>query len=125
MLNNYETVFIMTPVLSDDQMKETVKKFQSFLKEKGAEIVFENNWGLKKLAYPIQKKSTGFYYLIEFKAEGELIADLEVAYKRDERLLRFLTVKLDKHAVAYNEKRRNLALDKKEKAEKTNNIELN
>ncbi len=125
MLNNYETVFIMTPVLSDDQMKETVKKFQSFLKEKGAEIVFENNWGLKKLAYPIQKKSTGFYYLIEFKAEGELIADLEVAYKRDERLLRFLTVKLDKHAVAYNEKRRNLASDKKEKAEKTNNIELN
>ncbi len=117
MLNNYETVFIMTPVLSDDQMKETVKKFQSFLKEKGAEIVFENNWGLKKLAYPIQKKSTGFYYLIEFKAEGELIADLEVAYKRDERLLRFLTVKLDKHAVAYNEKRRNLASEKKEKIE--------
>jgi small subunit ribosomal protein S6 len=117
MLNNYETVFIMTPVLSDDQMKETVKKFQSFLKEKGAEIVFENNWGLKKLAYPIQKKSTGFYYLIDFKAEGDLIAELEVAYKRDERLLRFLTVKLDKHAVAYNEKRRNLASEKKEKAE--------
>jgi small subunit ribosomal protein S6 len=125
MLNNYETVFIMTPVLSDDQMKETVKKFQSFLKEKGAEIVFENNWGLKKLAYPIQKKSTGFYYLIEFKAEGDLIADLEVVYKRDERLLRFLTVKLDKHAIAYNEKRRNLASEKKEKAEKTNHIELN
>ncbi len=125
MLNNYETVFIMTPVLSDDQMKETVKKFQSFLKEKGAEIVFENNWGLKKLAYPIQKKSTGFYYLIEFKAEGDLIAELEVVYKRDERLLRFLTVKLDKHAIAYNEKRRNLASEKKEKAEKTNHIELN
>jgi small subunit ribosomal protein S6 len=87
------------------------------LKEKGAEIVFENNWGLKKLAYPIQKKSTGFYYLIDFKAEGDLIAELEVAYKRDERLLRFLTVKLDKHAVAYNEKRRNLASEKKEKAE--------
>lgn len=122
MLNNYETVFIMTPVLSDDQMKETVKKFQSFLKEKGAEIVFENNWGLKKLAYPIQKKSTGFYYLIDFKAEGDLIAELEVAYKRDERLLRFLTVKLDKHAVAYNEKRRNLASEKKEKAEIKVNI---
>jgi len=113
MLNNYETVFIMTPVLSDDQMKETVKKFQSFLKEKGAEIVYENNWGLKKLAYPIQKKSTGFYYLIEFKAEGTLVADLETVYKRDERLLRFLTVKLDKHAIAYSEKRRNIAIGKK------------
>jgi small subunit ribosomal protein S6 len=113
MLNNYETVFIMTPVLSDDQMKETVKKFQSFLKEKEAEIVYENNWGLKKLAYPIQKKSTGFYYLIEFKAEGTLVAELETAYKRDERLLRFLTVKLDKHAIAYSEKRRNIAIGKK------------
>jgi len=113
MLNNYETVFIMTPVLSEDQMKETVKKFQSFLKEKGAEIVYENNWGLKKLAYPIQKKSTGFYYLIEFKAEGTLVADLETVYKRDERLLRFLTVKLDKHAIAYSEKRRNIAIGKK------------
>ena len=113
MLNNYETVFIMTPVLSDDQMKETVKKFQAFLKEKGAEIVYENNWGLKKLAYPIQKKSTGFYYLIEFKAEGTLVAELETAYKRDERLLRFLTVKLDKHAIAYSEKRRNIAIGKK------------
>ena len=109
MLNNYETVFIMTPVLSDDQMKETVKKFQSYLKEKGAEIVYENNWGLKKLAYPIQKKSTGFYYLIEFKAEGTLVADLETVYKRDERLLRFLTVALDKHAVAYSLKSRNKA----------------
>ena len=113
MLNNYETVFIMTPVLSDDQMKETVKKFQAFLKEKGAEIVYENNWGLKKLAYPIQKKSTGFYYLIEFKAEGTLVAELETSYKRDERLLRFLTVKLDKHAIAYSEKRRNIAIGKK------------
>jgi small subunit ribosomal protein S6 len=103
----------MTPVLSEDQMKETVKKFQSFLKEKGAEIVYENNWGLKKLAYPIQKKSTGFYYLIEFKAEGTLVADLETVYKRDERLLRFLTVKLDKHAIAYSEKRRNIAIGKK------------
>ena len=106
MMNNYETVFILTPVLSEDQMKETVSKFQKFLTEKGAEIVFEKNWGLKKLAYPIQKKSTGFYYLVEFKAEGSVINDLEVAYKRDERVIRFLTVKLDKHALAYNEKKR-------------------
>ncbi|MBS4012548.1 MAG: 30S ribosomal protein S6 [Bacteroidetes bacterium] len=106
MLKQYETVFIMTPVLSDEQMKETVSKFQKFLKEKGAEIVHEDHWGLRKLAYPIQKKSTGFYHLIYFKAEGSLIAELELEYKRDERIIRFLTVSLDKHAAAYNEKRR-------------------
>ena len=106
MVNQYETVFIMTPVLSDDQMKEAVSKFHKLLTDKGAEIVFENNWGLRKLAYPIQKKSTGFYYLIEFKAEGEIIKDFEIAYKRDERILRFMTVKLDKHSIAYNEKKR-------------------
>ena len=106
MLNNYETVFIMTPVLSDDQMKEAVVKFQKLLKEKGAEIIHEDHWGLRKLAYPIQKKTSGFYHLIEFKSEGSLINELEVAFKRDERILRFLTVALDKHAVAYNEKKR-------------------
>ena len=120
MVKQYETVFIMTPVLSDEQMKETVKKYQDLLTNNGAEIIYTNNWGLKKLAYPIQKKSTGFYYLMEFKAEGSLIAQLETAYKRDERLLRFLTVSLDKHAIAYNEKKRN---GKKEqaKAEETTN----
>ena len=107
MVNQYETVFIVTPVLSEDQMKETVKKYTDFLTDHGAEIVYTNNWGMRKLAYPIKKKSSGFYYLIEFKAEGSVIADLEVAYKRDERLLRFLTVSLDKHAIAYNEKKRN------------------
>ena len=105
MVRQYETVFIATPVLSEEQMKETVKKYTDLLTSKGAEIVYENNWGMRKLAYPIRKKTTGFYYLIEFKAEGSVINDLEVAYKRDERLLRFLTVSLDKHAVAYNEKK--------------------
>ena len=113
MSNQYETVFIMTPVLSDDQMKEAVEKFRNFLKEKKAQIIFEQNWGLKKLAYPIQKKSTGFYYLVEFKAEGNVVADLETAFKRDERVIRFITVALDKHAIAYNEKKR------KEKSQKT------
>ena len=107
MVKQYETVFIATPVLSEEQMKETVKKYTDLLTSKGAEIVYENNWGMRKLAYPIRKKTTGFYYLIEFRAEGSVVADLEIAYKRDERLLRFLTVSLDKHAVAYNEKKRN------------------
>ncbi len=106
MLNQYETVFIMTPVLSDEQMKETVSKFRDYLKGKGAEIVFEDNWGLRKMAYPIQKKSTGFYHLIEFKAEPAIIIDYETELKRDERIIRFLTLTLDKHAIAYNEKKR-------------------
>ncbi|MBK7213474.1 MAG: 30S ribosomal protein S6 [Bacteroidales bacterium] len=105
-MRQYEAVFIMTPVLSDEQMKETVSKFNKFLVDKGAEILFEDVWGLRKLAYPIQKKTTGFYCLLAFKAEGSVIADLEVAFKRDERIIRFLTFVLDKHAVAYSNKRR-------------------
>ena len=108
-MNQYETVFILTPVLSDEQMKEAVKKYEDQLTDRGAEIVHEENWGMRKLAYPIQKKSTGFYQLIEYKAEGTVIADVETELKRDERILRFLTVKLDKHAIAYNEKKRKKA----------------
>ena len=108
-MNQYETVFIVTPVLSEDQMKEAVKKYEDYLANAGAEIVHEENWGMRKLAYPIQKKSTGFYQLIEYKAEGNVIADVETELKRDERILRFLTVKLDKHAIAYNEKKRKKA----------------
>ena len=106
-MNQYETVFILTPVLSEEQMKEAVKKYEDQLTSRGAEIVHEENWGMRKLAYPIQKKSTGFYQLIEYKAEGNVIADVETELKRDERVMRFLTVKLDKHAIAYNEKKRN------------------
>jgi small subunit ribosomal protein S6 len=119
MLNQYEVVIIMTPVLSEEQMMDTVAKFKKILSaDGGSEIVHENNWGLRKLAYPIQKKNTGFYYLLEFKAPGELINKLELEFKRDERIMRFLTVKLDKHAIAYNEKKRkNAALKKEEEKE--------
>ena len=113
MSNRYETVFIMTPVLSDDQVKETVKKFAKILKDGKAKIVHEEKWGLKKLAYPIQKKSTGFYYLIEFKAEGHAIQKLETEYRRDERVIRFLTFKMDKFAVAYSIKKRSKKETKK------------
>lgn len=106
MLNQYETVFIATPVLSEAQMKEAVDKFKSVITNNGGEIVHEENWGLKKLAYPIQKKSTGFYYLIEFKAPGELIDKLELQYRRDERVIRFLTFRMDKHAIEYAQKKR-------------------
>jgi len=114
-MNQYETVFILTPVLSDDQMKETAAKFKKVLTDKGAEILNEEAWGLKKMAYAIQKKSTGFYCLLEFKAEPEVIKTLETAYRRDEKVIRFQTVKLDKYAVEYAEKRR-AKLGKKEEA---------
>ena len=107
MIKQYETVFIATPVLSDAQMKEAVAKYTSLIKDNGGEIVSEEDWGLKQLAYPIQHKTSGFYYLIEFKAEPAFINDLETQYRRDERILRYLTVALDKNAAAYAEKRRN------------------
>ena len=106
-MNQYETVFILTPVLSEEQMKEAVEKFKGVLTQAGAELISEENWGLKKLAYPIQKKTTGFYELIEFNAAPETIKTLETAYRRDEKVLRYLTVKMEKYAVEYAEKRRN------------------
>jgi small subunit ribosomal protein S6 len=106
MLNHYETVFIATPVLSENQMKEAVQKFKKVIADNSGEIVHEENWGLRKLAYPIQKKSTGFYYLIEFKGTGDLIEKLEVQYRRDERIIRFLTFRMDKFAVEYAAKKR-------------------
>ena len=113
-MNQYETVFILTPVLSDVQAKETVAKFKKLLTDNGAEILNEEAWGLKKLAYNIQKKSSGFYNLLEFKAEPSVVNTLETGFRRDERVIRFITVKLDKYAAAYAEKRRNKLASKKE-----------
>ena len=106
MIKQYETVFIATPVLSEAQMKEAVKKYVDYIVCKGGEIVYEEDWGLRQLAYPIQKKTTGFYYMNEFKADTQVIARLETQYRRDERIMRFLTFAIDKHAIAYAEKRR-------------------
>jgi small subunit ribosomal protein S6 len=116
-LKNYETVFILTPVLSDQQMKDTVEKFKQVLKDNGAEMLNEENWGLKKLAYPIQHKTTGFYQLLEFKAPSTIVNSLEIEYRRDERVMRFLTTVLDKHAVEYNQKRKKGEFRKSEKTE--------
>lgn len=114
MLNSYETVFIANPVLSAQQMKEAVEKFKKVITENGGKIIHQEDWGLRKLAYPIQKKSTGFYYLMEFEAEGELIGKLETEYRRDERIMRFLTFKMDKYAVEYANKKRSLKPEKKQ-----------
>ena len=113
-MNQYETVFILTPVLSDEQMKETVAKFEKVLTDNGAEILNKEAWGLKKLAYNIQKKSSGFYALLEFKAEPTVVNTLETAFRRDEKVIRFITVKQDKYSAAYAEKRRAKWASKKE-----------
>lgn len=106
-MTHYETVFILTPVLSDSQVEEAVNKFHDHITSNGAEIVAKENWGLKKLAYTIQNKRNGFYHLVEFKTENaDLVSNLELAFKRDERVLRYLSVKLDKHGIDWAEKRR-------------------
>ena len=105
-MNHYETVFILNPVLSEEQIKETVKKYEDFLVSKGAKMISKEAWGLKKLAYPIQNKKSGFYHLFEYTVDGSAINDLEVNFRRDERIMRYLTVRLDKHAIAWAEKRR-------------------
>ena len=115
-MQQYEIVIVLTPLLSVETAKEAIAKYSKILTDGGAEIVQEDNWGLRKLAYPIQKKTTGYYHLTEFKAPGELINKLEVELRRDERVLRFLTIALDKHAVAYNDKKRSGAFNKNKPA---------
>lgn len=105
-MNHYETVFILNPVLSEVQVKETVSKFEDFLTSRGTQMVSKEDWGLKKMAYEIQNKKSGFYHLFEFKAPGEILLPFETEFRRDERVMRFLTVSLDKHAVAWAERRR-------------------
>ncbi len=114
-MNHYETVFILNPVLSEEQIKETVKKFEDYLLSKGAEMIWKEDWGLKKLAYSIEKKKSGFYHLFEFNAPGEIIAPFELEFRRDDSILRYLTVRLDKYAAAWAEKRRERIKSKKAK----------
>jgi small subunit ribosomal protein S6 len=106
MNNNYETTIIVTPVLPEEEVKNTVNSYVDFLKKNGGEIVEIDRWGLRQLAYPIKKKTTGFYHVIEFVADSQLIDKLELSYRRDENILRFMTVKLDKYAVKYNDDKR-------------------
>ena len=106
---NYESVVVLTPVLSEKMMQEAVLSFEKLITENGGELIHKENWGLTKMAYPIQKKTTGFYQIYEFAAEAdtEIVDKLELAFRRDEQVLRYLTIKLDKHALKYNERRRN------------------
>jgi small subunit ribosomal protein S6 len=106
MLTQYETVFILTPVLSEDDAKKSINNFVELLKSQGAEIVHQEHWGLKNLRYPIRKKTTGIYHLVEYRGAGKAVDTLEIAFRRDENVLRYLTVKLDKYAVKYNNDKR-------------------
>ena len=113
-MNNYEVVFISTPVLNNEAYKKLVDKYTGFITENGGEIVSKEDWGLRQLAYPIEKKTTGFYTLVEFKLDGEFIRKMEVDFKRDESIMRFLTTRLDKYALAYADQRRNRLANKQE-----------
>lgn len=119
---NYESVVILTPVLSERMLQDAANSFEKLITENGGELIHKENWGLTKMAYPIQKKTTGFYQIFEFAADAdaEIVDKLELAYRRDEQVLRYLTTKLDKHAIKYNERRRNGEFNKpKPKKEET------
>ncbi|MEF9950377.1 MAG: 30S ribosomal protein S6 [Mucinivorans sp.] len=106
-MNTYETVFIASPLLAEAALAELLSKFQGLLAENGANVEHTEQWGLRKLAYPIQKKSTGYYFLMQFSAEnGSIVEELETAYRRNEHVIRFLTFRLDKHSIEYAAKRR-------------------
>ena len=105
-MNQYETVFILNPVLSETQIEEAVQKYIDLIKSQKGSISNQENWGLKKLAYPIENKKSGFYHLFEYAASSDAVPALEVEFSRDERVMRYLTVKLDKHGQAWAEKRK-------------------
>ncbi|WP_185865254.1 30S ribosomal protein S6 [Blattabacterium cuenoti] len=112
MLRHYENIMIITPILSDDQARETVKEYKDYLIQKKGKIIHQEHWGLKKLAYPIHKKQSGCYHLFEFLLNSDLINSLELKLKQDERILRFLTVKLNKYGIQYAEIRRKKLFEK-------------
>lgn len=116
MLNQYELMVIFTPILSDDDLNKSVEGYEGIVKKSKGKIVHKETWGLRQLAYPIDKKTTGIYQLFEFQAPGELINELEIQFKRDEQIMRFMITRLDKDAVKYNEGRRKRLKGLKEKA---------
>ena len=105
-MNNYELMVIFTPVLSDDDFKAEQKKIANLVTANGGTVVAENPWGLKSLAFPIQKKTTGLYWVMEFIAPSDFNEKLKIQLLRDESVLRQLLTKLDKYAVEYNDKKR-------------------
>ena len=105
-MNNYELMVVFTPVLSDDEFKTEQKKYATLVKDSDGSIVAENPWGLKSLAYPIQKKTTGLYWVMEYTALPDFNEKLKIQLLRDETVLRHLCTKLDKYAVEYNARKK-------------------
>ncbi len=116
-MQNYELMVIFTPVLSEEEYKAAQKKYTSFLTENEGKIVHENAWGLKPLAYPIQKKTTGLYWVLEYKAPSDFNERLKIQLLRDESVIRHMYTALDKYAVEYNAKKRSGVSTRTEKAE--------
>lgn len=117
-MNNYELMVIFTPVLSEDDFAGIQKKYVDFVTEHGGAIVNSNPWGLKSLAYPIQKKTTGLYWVLEYSAPSDLNEKLKIQFLRDEQVMRHLFVRLDKHAVDYNARKKSgVKASETEKAE--------
>ena len=106
-LQNYELMLIFTPVLAEDDFRNAQKKFTDFITENGGEIVNSNPWGLRSLAYPIQKKTTGLYWVLEYQAPADVNHKMEVQMNRDENVMRHMITRLDKYAVQYNARKRN------------------
>lgn len=118
-MRNYEVTFIVDPVLSGEEIKATARTYVDHLKNEGCKIVHVDEMGLRQLAYPINKRTSGVYFCIEFESEdGQLISKLELALRRDERIMRFLTTQLDRYGVKYNEDKRNGLIGKVKKKEK-------
>ena len=105
-MNNYELMVIFTPVLSEEDFKASQKKYTAFVKDNGGQVLHENPWGLKSLAYPINKKTTGLYWVLEYNAPSSFNEQLKIQLLRDEHVLRHMFTALDKYAVEYNEKRK-------------------
>ena len=120
-MNNYELMVIFTPVLSDEEFKNAQRKFTTMVTDSGGEMVAENPWGLKSLAYPIQKKTTGLYWVSEFIAPSDFNEKLKIQLLRDESVLRHMVTRLDKYAVEYNHRKRNGLPTGNQKAMEVNN----
>ena len=122
-MNQYETTFIVTPVLSDEDVKKTINEYMDFLKSNGAEIVEEAHWGLKQMAYPIKKKTTGIYHHIEYTADTAMIEKFELSLRRDESIMRFLTIRVDKYAKKYNDDKRAGLVGRNKKKQEPKKVE--
>ena len=116
-MNNYELMVIFTPVLSEDEFKSAQKRYEALLKENGGQVMHSNPWGLKSLAYTIDKKTTGLYWVLEYSAPSSFNEQLKIQLLRDENVLRHMFTALDKYAVEYNARKRSGVASAKEKSE--------